>query len=370
MLIFIVPSLIFLFFNKNTQPMPSTFLIYGANGYVGEEAARIAVQKGLRPILAGRDANAIQSLATELSLEARIFSLDNPAAVDAGLKDTTVVLHCAGPYKFTSQPMVQACLRNGVHYLDLTGEIPVYQAVAALDVEAKAKGVMFMPGVGFDVVPTDCLAVFLQQQLPTATQLTLAFKGDGSAGLPPGTQRTAIELIPLGNFVRRNGELVHPERGVKTRLIDFGKGAETAIRLTWGDVFTAFYSTGIPNIENYAVMPKAVMKQLAALEYLRPLFRFGFVRRWMQGQVRPGPTRAQREQTTTHVWGEVRDAQGNTVAARLHGPEAGVVWTVEAALLAVGRVLEGDAPAGFQTPGRAYGADFVLGCAGVKRELC
>jgi short subunit dehydrogenase-like uncharacterized protein len=196
----------------------------------------------------------------------------------------------------------------------------------------------------------------------------LAFKGDGPAGLPPGTQRTVIELIPFGNFVRRDGQLVHPERGVKTRQIDFGQGAETAIRLTWGDVFTAFYSTGIPNIENYAVLPPELNRQLALLDYIRPLFRLAFMRKLLLRGVRPGPSAAKRAQTRTHVWGEARDAQGNTVSARLHGPEAGVVWTVNAALAVVDKVLAGQAPAGFQTPGKAYGADFVLDCAEVTRE--
>jgi len=268
----------------------------------------------------------------------------------------------------TFKPIVEGCFRTGVHYLDLTGEIPVYEALAARDREAKTQGVMLLPAVGFDVVPTDCLAVHLKRRLPSATHLTLAFQSVGRTGLPPGTQRTAIDLVPYGNRVRHNGRLVIPERGIKTRLIDFGQGAVAATRLTWGDVFTAFFSTGIPNIEVYAALPAALRRQMATFDYLRPLFKLSVVRNFLKRGVKPGPTVDQCAQTVTHVWGEVEDDQGRKAVSRLHGPEAGVIWTTRAALAAVQKVLNGNAPAGFQTPGLAYGADFVLECDGVTRE--
>jgi short subunit dehydrogenase-like uncharacterized protein len=279
-----------------------------------------------------------------------------------------MVLHCAGPYLHTSKPMVEACLRTGTHYLDLTGEIPVYKDIASRDAEAKSRGSMLLPGVGFDVVPTDCLAVHLKKRLPSATHLTLAFQEEGPAGLPPGTQRTTIALIPYGDYVRRNGRLERPEETSKTRLIDFGKGPILATRLTWGDIFTAYRSTGIPNIEDYAVLPKSARQQLSMLASLRPLFKTAFMQNFLKRGVKPGPTAEMRDRTSTIVWGEVKDDQGRKAAARLHGPEAGVVWTARAALAAVRKVLAGDALPGFQTPALAYGADFVLECEGVTRE--
>lgn len=348
--------------------MPTGFLLYGANGFVGNAIARLAIQQGLRPVLAGRDAAKLASQATELGVECRVFSLDNSIAIDRALKDVLVVLHCAGPYMHTSKPMVDACLRTSAHYLDLTGEIPAYEALAARDAEAKARGIMLLPGVGFDVVPTDCLAVHLKQRLPSATRLTLAFHSEGPAGLPPGTQRTAIELIPYGNRVRRNGRLETPERVMKTRMIDFGHGPIQATRLTWGDVFTAYYSTGIPNIEDYAVLPEAMRRQMASMEYLRPLFKLTVMRNVLKRWVKPGSTAYERAQTTTHVWAEVEDDQGHRALSRLHGPEMGVIWTAWAALAAIKKVLAGNYSPGFQTPGLAYGADFVLECKGVTRE--
>ncbi|MCX6027139.1 MAG: saccharopine dehydrogenase NADP-binding domain-containing protein, partial [Chloroflexi bacterium] len=216
--------------------MRSGFLLYGSTGFVGSAVARLAVERGLRPILAGRDAARIESQAKELGAEHRVFGLDNSTTMDKALRDVAVVLHCAGPYIYTSKPMVDGCLRTGAHYLDLTGEIPVYEAIAKREAEARVQGVMLLPGVGFDVVPTDCLALHLKQRLPSATHLTLAFHSHGPAGLPPGTASTMLEMIPYGSKVRRNGHLEPFPRETKTRMIDFGRGPVRATMFPWGDV--------------------------------------------------------------------------------------------------------------------------------------
>ena len=191
--------------------MSSALMIYGANGYVGEHVARTAGSLGVKAIVAGRDAAKLHRIASETGLERRAFGLDDPAAIDRALNKVAVVLNCAGPFKYTAEPLVEACLRSGAHYLDITGEIPVLEAIQARDAQAKARGVMLLPGVGFDVVPTDCLALHLKQRLPTATRLRLAFQSVGPAGLAPGTQRTAIEQLNYGDRVRRNGKLVRSQ---------------------------------------------------------------------------------------------------------------------------------------------------------------
>src|SRR5688500_7320693 len=101
------------------------FLLYGATGYTGSLIARAAVAAGLRPVLAGRDAAALAGLAAALGLEHRAFGLDDPAAVDRGLRGAAAVLHCAGPFSHASRPVADACLRGATHYLDLTGEVAV-----------------------------------------------------------------------------------------------------------------------------------------------------------------------------------------------------------------------------------------------------
>jgi len=348
--------------------MTSGFLLYGSTGFVGSAIAHLAIQHGLRPIIAGRNAAKIKAQATELGVEHRVFSLDDSTAMDKALKEVPVVLHCAGPYIYTSKPMVDGCLRTGTHYLDITGEIPVYVALEARDTESKSRGAMLLPGVGFDVVPTDCLALHLKQRLPSATRLTLAFHNKGPASLPPGTVNTMIEMIPYGDKVRRNGRLETPPRGGKTRMIDFGRGPVQATMLTWGDIFMAYYSTGIPNVEDYIVLPTKKRRQLHLVDYMRPLFKLTVVRNFFKRRLKAGSTAEERARSHTSVWGEVEDDLGRKAVSRLHGPEGTVTWTAQAALTAVQKVLAGNASPGFQTPALAYGADFVLECAGVTRE--
>ncbi len=348
--------------------MPSEFLLYGATGFVGEAIARRAITTGLRPVVAGRDRVRVAALADELGVKHVAFALDDPDAMDAALAGVPAVLHCAGPYIHTAAAMVDGCLRSGTHYLDITGELPVYAAIAERDVDARTRGVMMLPGVGFDVVATDCLALHLKQRLPSATHLTLAFHSDGPAALPPGTVKTMLAHTPDAAKVRVNGQLVTPPHRIKTRQIDFGNGLRTAVRQTWGDVFMAYRSTGVPNIEDYMVLSAGARRGLAIMGYARPLLKVDAVRKLVARTVRSGSTAEERAQTRVRVWGEVLDGGGRSAVSRLHGPEAGVEWTALAALSAVRRVLEGDATAGFQTPATAYGADFVLECEGVNRE--
>ena len=162
--------------------------------------------------------------------------------------------------------------------------------------------------------------------------LRLAFQSVGPAGLPPGTQRTAIELLNYGDRVRRNGKLVRPQTGGGTISIDFGAGPVNAVRVPWGDVFTAYFSTGIPDIEDYVAAPPALQRQLAIGKMIAPWTKWAPIRNLLLMAVRPGPSAELRARTRTHVWGEVADEKGRRAVSRLHGPEAGLVWTTITAL--------------------------------------
>lgn len=348
--------------------MSTPFLIYGANGFVGSEIARLAVKNGLQPIIAGRNKEKLKPLSGELALEYRVFDLLKPRVIEKELRDVEFVLHCAGPYIYTSRPMVNACLNTRTHYLDITGEIPVYEDILSRHAEAKSKRVMLLPGVGFDVAPTDCLAMYLKQKLPSATHLSLAFQTVGPAGLPPGTQKTMFELIPYGNRVRRNGKLVDPGKKVKTRMVDFGEGPVEATRLAWGDVFTAWVSTEIPNIEDFMVLSPSMKKGMAFIGLIGPLFNSAAVRNVFKRLVKPGPSKEECEKTVMNIWGEVWDDSGNRAEARMQGPEGGLIWTSQTAIAAAKKILNGTISPGYQTPATAFGSEFVLELEGVTRE--
>src|SRR5215210_2576732 len=311
------------------------WMIYGANGYTGELAAREAVRQGLSPILAGRNAGAVAKLARELGLQSRAFPLDDPQAAAAELYGVRAVLHCAGPFVHTSPPMVAACLATGAHYLDITGEIAVFEEVLGQGEAARKAGVALIPGVGFDVVPSDCLGARLAAGLPDATELALAFYAEGG-GASRGTLKTMIESLPAAGAIRRDGRIVPVPVAWDAREIDFGgrAGRRWAMTIPWGDVSTAYHSTGIPNIRVYSGMPPKMIRRMKRLAPLFPL------------------------------WGEVRNAAGRTATATLETPEA-YRLTAESAVASVGRVLAGKVQPGAWTPSRAFGADFVTELPGV-----
>lgn len=343
-----------------------TFLIYGANGYTGELITRFAAERGLKPILAGRNANKIEALALNFGFDFRIFSLDETEKLDAALQEVEFVLHCAGPFSLTSKVMVEACLRNKRHYLDITGEIAVFEAMARLDEKAKEAGIMIMPGIGFDVVPSDCLAKYLKEKLPSATNLTLAFYGMGR--ISHGTQATMTMNVGRGGAIRRNGEITSVPAAYKTREIDFGELQKTGVTIPWGDVSTAFFSTGIPNIEVYTVMPASNLKMLKLSRYLGWLLAMKPVQKYLQKKIPAGgPSDKERAKGKTFLWGEVSDESGKKIEARQTGPE-GYTLTALTALNISEKILDGNFCAGFQTPAKCYGADLILEIEGTSRK--
>jgi short subunit dehydrogenase-like uncharacterized protein len=340
--------------------MTGPWILYGANGYTGELVARHAVARGHRPILAGRRADAVSALADELALERRLFSLDEPAHIDAALAGMSLVLHCAGPFSRTSRPMADACLRTGTHYLDVTGEVEVCEALLARDGEARRADVMLLPGCGFEVVPSDCLALHLKERLPGARRLALVYGGFGP--LSRGTATTAVTGLGRGGLVRRGGALVPVPIATKTRVVDLGFGRTQVVALPLADLTTAWRSTGIPDVETYFAASPRLRLLLRASRWLGPALASGPVQRFLLARVRtgaPGPSAEERRHGRAYVWGEVEDAEGRRAVSRLRTPD-GYTATAHAAVAVVEQVLAGHAPRGFQTPAQAYGAGLGL----------
>ena len=346
--------------------MTGPWILYGANGYTGELVARLAASRGHRPILAGRRADAVCALAEEMGLERRLFSLDDSGRLDEGLEGMDLVLHCAGPFSRTSRPMVDACLRTGTHYLDVTGAVAVFEALATRDGEARAAGVALLPGCGFDVVPTDCLAAHLARRLPTARRLAVGF--DALGRISRGTALTAIEGLGRNGLVRRGGVLTPVPVAWKTRTIDFGRGPRRAMTIPWGDVSTAWHSTRIPDIEAYWAAPAWLRAFARSTRWMGGLFATGPVQRLLQARARArsGPSEEERRRGRAFVWAEAEDDAGGHVTSRLVTPE-GYAFTALSALTVVEHVLAGHGRPGFRTPSLAFGPDFVLGIAGVTR---
>ena len=344
-----------------------TILLYGATGYTGKLIARRAQSIGAKLVLAGRDAGKIKTLAEPLGFEHRAAPLDDSAGLDVLLNGITTVLHAAGPFSATSRAMAEACLRNKCHYGDITGEIAVFEAMAARDGAAKAAGVTLISGVGFDVVPSDCLAAHVASRLPDATHLVLALAGLDSPSR--GTAKTAVEGIGLGTPVRRGGRIVMLGRPPRQRF-DFGHGARDCIGVGWGDVSTAWHSTHIPEIEVYFEASRLLKVMSFLGQHLGGLMRRPGVQRWLKAKIdqQPeGPSDAARAASGATILAIAENAKGGRAAALLRTPE-GYTLTAATALDAALRLDRGETRPGFFTPSRAFGADYVLGFDGVMRS--
>lgn len=351
--------------------MTARWMIYGANGYTGRLVAARARELGPGvvppPILAGRDEAALAALGEELGLPWRAFPLTDPGSLRAHLADVEAVLSCAGPFVHTSRALVAGCLRSGVHYLDITGEIPVFESILRRGDEARAAGVALLPGVGFDVVPSDCLAAKLAAALPEAVELELAFTSVGGSW-SAGTLKTMVEGLPHLGAVRRGGKIVPVPAAWREKSIELGCGRRRVVTIPWGDVSTAFHSTGIPDVRVYTAMPPKTIRWLRRLRFLLPVLGVGAVKKRIAEFVEArfsGPDERTREEARMYLWGRAADAAGEEVSLTMETPE-GYTLTATASVECVRRLLAGEVEPGAWTPSKAFGADLIDGLPGVK----
>jgi short subunit dehydrogenase-like uncharacterized protein len=336
-----------------------SWIIYGANGYTGRLIAEEAVLKGFRPILAGRNHKKIKLLAQRLNLPWRCFDLKNPENIFSHLDQIDLLLNCAGPFTATSVPLAKACLQTMTDYLDITGEIEVFEYIHALDEKARHAGVVLCPGAGFDVIPTDCLAAALKKCMPDTKYLALGF--DAKGPVSPGTAKTIIEGFKYGGMIRKNGILSAVRLAYRVRKIDFGSGPKTATTISWGDVSTAFYTTGIPNIEVYVALPDKAISALKILRIFRPLISLEPIQKILKKIIDmqlKGPSAQQRKTSRVRLWGEAVDSKGNSVQANLTTANIYDV-TIMGALGIVRKLLEKKSKPGVYTPSQLMGTFYI-----------
>jgi short subunit dehydrogenase-like uncharacterized protein len=347
-----------------------TFLIYGSYGYTGQLIVDHAVKNGFHPILAGRDEKQLRAQAEKYNLECHSFSLEKASKVDSALGEVDAVLHCAGPFVHTLRPMAEACLRTKRHYVDISGEIPGFEALAAMDAQAKDAGIMFLPGGGFDVVPSDCLAAHLKQRLPTADHLRLFIRGVGM-GASRGTAKSGIENMHRQGTIRLDDKLTQVPPAWNILEQDFGRGPVKAVSIGWGDVSTAYYSTRIPNIETYFAFPKIAINSLRVMRVIGPLMYNQPMKNFLKFAINtftaPGPNEEKRRRGFAIFIGEVTDRHRGHALSKLTAPE-GYTCTALTTVEIMKRILNNEYKIGFQTPSLAYGADFITQFDGVKRE--
>lgn len=351
------------------------FLLYGANGYTGTLIAQLAAAYGLSPILAGRNEKAIQQLGEALQLPYRAIDLNNTGQLQSALAEVKLVLHAAGPFQITAKAMIEACLATNTHYIDITGEIPVFEMARRFNNAAVESGIMLMPGVGFDVVPTDCMALFLKNKLPDASKLQLAFASMGG-GLSHGTATTMVMGLGEGGAVRQDHNIVQQPLGHKGMWVDFSEvvGKEKKIfvmSIPWGDISTAHFTTGIPTIETYTGISPKIFQLLKFQGLFNWLLKTSLVRKYALKKIKSkpaGPSAAIRAKSSSLVWGKVENRAGKTTTATMQVLD-GYTLTAHSSLLIAGKILKNNFKVGYQTPAAVYGEDLILEIPQTKRTL-
>ena len=340
-------------------------LLYGATGYTGREVAAALADGGVEVLLAGRNAQRVGAVAEPLGLPWVAFDLGSTAELDAALAGTAVVLNAAGPFGATAEPMLRGCLRAGAHYLDLGGEWPVFQRIAAFDGEARAAGIMLMPGVGLTVAATDCLLAMAAACWPVTAKLRLGVSRPTI--MTRGTVVSIADVLGPGAPIRRRGQLVSAPAGRLWHAFDFGRGLREAAAMAYPDVVTAPLTTGVPDIETYCELPWG---QRLGYRLSGTGMAITGPERWRRalaglGRLMPeGPAASDRQGAGYVMVAEATDPWRRARQLRMRTRD-GYTTSVATAAEAVRRVLAGTARPGFETPARIFGPRFILetGCA-------
>jgi short subunit dehydrogenase-like uncharacterized protein len=315
---------------------PRSWMLYGGAGHTGALIAQHAHQRGHRPLLAGRNAPAITALAEHLDLPHRALALDDPAALNAALADVDLVLNAAGPFLHTAAPLAEACLAAGAHYLDIGNELQVFRALYDLDQRARRAGVTIIPGVGFGVVATNCVARYVSDAVGGAQHLEVAARA-ATARQGPGIAASVRENLPYGGWTRRAGHLHPHPLGSGTITITFPGGPCRVMPFPTGDLEAAFQATGAPDITAYSPVPgdPATPNPQASDSAAAgpPAYRsFGWARA-------TGPDGA-----TIEAWLQTGESYAFTAAASIRAIEETLARSLRGAF----------------SPAAAFGADFAL----------
>ncbi|MCS4250566.1 trans-acting enoyl reductase family protein [Pseudomonas sp. BIGb0164] len=311
-----------------------TLMIYGATGYTGRMAAQHAKQLDLNLVLAGRNAERLASLAAELGTPYRVFTPDA-----AQLDGIDVLLNFAGPFAQTAEALMRACIANGTDYLDITAEINVYRLAERLGAESQ---VMLLPGVGWDVVPTDCLAMHVASRVQRPQSIKIALHVPGA--MSRGSAMSVSEILGAGVMARLDGQLVATP-GAQPQYLDFGDGPVLCAPLSFGDLVTAWHSSAIPNIAMFVHITGEAFPE-GDLSLLPD-----------------GPSQGQRDAHRARAVAEVTGIDGS-VARSVIETINGYSYTPLAAVETARRVLDGERRPGFETPARLFGVGFAQTIAG------
>ena len=138
--------------------------------------------------------------------------------------------------------------------------------------------------------------------------------------------------------------------------------------IPWGDISTAYTTTGIPDIETYTGIPPKVYRILKFQWAFNWLLRTSFVRNIIRKKIKAkpaGPSDEQRQKSSSLVWGEAGNAAGEKITACIRCLD-GYTLTAHSSLLISKKILEGNFKTGYQTPAGCYGENLIMEVPGTK----
>jgi len=347
------------------------WILYGAYGYTGRLIIEEALKEGERPVLAGRNYQKLIPLAKAVGLDYLIFDLTNPQVIQEKIKGYKTFFNAAGPFKYTSKPIVNACLKGGINYLDITGEIEVFKRNFSLHEKALIKKVAIISGVGFDVVPTDCMAAYVCNKITHPLYLELGISG--MSGFSQGTLKTMVEKLEHGALIRRNGRLVSKSLGGIPKKIRFFDKETICYAISWGDLCTAYKTTGVPNITTYMSLPKYIGYLTGPLDIIvRSLLRIKAIQKFAKLIIEKrvqGPNEYVRENSNSYIWAKARNERGESFESWLKTLEAYKLTAISAVKCVKKLKDPKNNIIGALTPALAFGEDFILEFPNTIRKI-
>lgn len=313
-------------------------LLYGAAGYTGKIIAARAKALGLDFEIAGREDDKISALAAELGVAYHVFTVEDNTGWQLALAGKKVLINAAGPFRYTAREAMQACLKAGVHYLDISAELETYQLAESLDGEARRAGIQLMSGAGL-FVSYDALAVYLSKQVKEPVSLTVGFRHFG--GFSRGSVLSSKNIADLGLLIRKDGQLVQSD-DQGTKKFDFVGEEVECMPTPLGGIILSYKSTGIPNIREYfsLKLPATQLPDIAPPE------------------LPEGPSEQERAAGRNGLSGEVTGRDGTVVKACVDAP-SGYDLTPLSVVAVAHRILGDDFKTGYQSPGSAYGESII-----------
>ncbi|NUM32699.1 MAG: saccharopine dehydrogenase NADP-binding domain-containing protein [Bacteroidetes bacterium] len=342
-------------------------IIYGAYGYTGKLIAYEFRKRKIDIVLSGKNEEKLKALSAETGYDYAVVNIDNHQKLVEIFSDAILVINAAGPFINTCIQLIEACLQSKTHYIDINGDIKVFELIKTFETKAVEAEIMLLPGTGFDIVPTDCLANKLKKIMPDATQLKIAFATIGG-GVSHGTAATVASRLGEKAFKRENGKLIPIPLGKNSMEIDFGLKKMFVMSIPWGDISTAWTSTGIPNIECFMAVKPKVYKFLKLQFAINWLLKTNLVKSYIRKIIDKkitGPDENKRFNSYSLVWAEVKNDKDETKVARLKTHD-GYTLTAIATVTIAEKIFSGNYKKGYQTPASAYDYNLIEEIEGIE----